>query len=71
MHELRVPSFCPQCEFVMKGKSTSTYYDYGVCINCFIEFIEGREEKWKNGERPSKERIERFKKAISSSHNDL
>ena len=45
----------------MKGKSTSTYYDYGVCVNCFIQFIEGRETRWKSGWRPSQEQLEAFK----------
>lgn len=50
---LRVPIFCPVCSNLMKGRSTSTYYDYGACVNCFIYFIEGREERWKSGWRPS------------------
>lgn len=57
---LRVPSFCPMCNLVMKGKSTYTYYDHGVCINCFIHFIEGREEKWKSGWRPSEEQLKAY-----------
>lgn len=59
--DLRAPAFCPVCETIMKGdKSTHTYYDYGCCVNCFIEFIEGREERWKLGWRPSDEQIKRF-----------
>lgn len=66
MKDLRVPSFCPLCERIMKGsKSNSTYYDWGCCSDCFIEFVEGREEKWKGGFRPSKEQIDRFVDKIS------
>jgi len=65
-NEYRVPTFCPQCEFLMKGKSTYTYMDHGVCVNCFIQFVEGREERWKSGWRPSPEQLEAFKKSISS-----
>ncbi len=54
---LRVPCWCPQCTLPMKGKSTNTFYSYGVCIVCFIEFIEGREQRWKDGWRPSPEEL--------------
>jgi len=62
---LRVPTFCPLCSLVMKGtRSNFTYYDYGVCVLCKIEFVEGREDRWKNGWRPSQEELERHKKNI-------
>ena len=58
---LRVPSFCPLCDCVMKGSfSTNSYYDYGTCINCRIEFIEGREQRWKDGWRPTKEQLDKY-----------
>lgn len=57
---LRVPAFCPMCEMLMKGKSVKTYYDYGVCMTCFIQFVEGREEAWKSGERPTEEQIKSY-----------
>lgn len=58
---LRVPSFCPICDLIMKGnKSTASYYDFGCCANCHIEFIEHREEKWKSGWRPSQADIDKF-----------
>lgn len=61
-HKLRVPVFCPQCSFVMKGtRSNVTYYQYDCCVNCFIEFIETREQRWKDGWRPSPEQLEAFK----------
>jgi len=50
----------------MKGsKSNYTFYDYGCCVNCFIEFIEGREQRWKDGWRPSPEEIRAFHEKIS------
>jgi hypothetical protein len=58
---MRVPAWCPQCDSLMKGKSTKTYYDWGVCVLCHIEFIEGREEKWKSGWRPTEEQIKNFR----------
>jgi len=55
--DLRVPTFCPLCDFTMKGKSTTTFYSHGVCIHCFIQFVDGREERWKAGWRPSEEQL--------------
>jgi hypothetical protein len=56
---LRVPVWCPLCSGLMKGRSTLTFYDWGVCVGCHIEFVDGREERWKEGWRPSKEEVER------------
>lgn len=58
LRSLRVPSFCPICDRVMKGsKSNHSYYDFGCCYDCFIEFVEGREERWRGGWRPDEERL--------------
>lgn len=57
--DLRVPSFCPLCKCIMKGSlSVCSYYDWGVCVNCKIEFVECREQQWKDGWRPTQEQIE-------------
>ena len=59
LSSLRVPGFCPICDQPMKGtKSTACYYDWGTCFFCFIEFIEDREQRWKDGWRPSPEEIQ-------------
>jgi hypothetical protein len=60
-NSLKVPCWCPQCQGPMKGKSTNSFYDFGVCIVCFIEFIEGREQRWKDGWRPSTEELAAFR----------
>jgi len=58
---LRVPMWCPVCRSIMKGsKSNHTYYDYKCCTHCFIEFVEGREQRWKDGWRPDEKTIEKF-----------
>lgn len=55
---LRVPSWCPICQSFMKdNKSVNTYYNAGCCIHCFIQFVEGREARWKAGWRPSDDEI--------------
>lgn len=65
--KLRVPFWCPQCNGPMKGKSTSMFYRYGCCMVCFIEFIDGREQKWKDGWRPSPEDMKRFEEKYNKS----
>ena len=62
MEEFRVPAFCPMCGQTMMGKSTSTYYDWGCCMNCSIHFIEGREQRWRDGWRPTVAEIDAMKK---------
>ena len=60
LSELRVPIRCPMCKYLMKGKSTNTWYDWQCCMDCFIEFIESREERWKSGWRPTDEQISSY-----------
>ena len=63
---LRVPMWCPVCKSIMKGsKSNHTYYNYDCCVNCFIEFVEGREERWEGGWRPTDELLDVFSKKLS------
>lgn len=45
-----------------RSRSTYTYYDWGVCADCFIEFVEHREERWRSGWRPSNEEVQSFLK---------
>lgn len=58
LRKYMVPSFCPICEGVMWGKSTSTYYQYGCCVFCHLQYVEGREDVWKEGWRPTAEQVE-------------
>jgi len=62
LSDLRVPAFCPVCERPMVGgrETVSLYYKWGTCISCFIQFVEGREELWKAGRRPSQEEIDKY-----------
>lgn len=61
----KVPIWCPYCKQMMKGKSTQTFYRYGCCVHCSIEFIEDREDRWRSGWRPSEADIEAFLKKLS------
>lgn len=59
----RVPVWCPICDLVMKGDSKS-YYDWGCCNLCFIQFVEERERRWVDGWRPTEEEVESFRRTM-------
>tara|TARA_B100000902_G_C26505932_1_gene526197 strand:+ start:102 stop:473 length:372 start_codon:yes stop_codon:yes gene_type:complete len=45
---------CPVCEvYSMSIKDDLYMTKYKCCFNCFIQYIEGREERWKSGWRPN------------------
>lgn len=60
MKDIKVPIRCPFCGYLMKGKSTNTWYDWKCCMDCYIEFIESREDRWKSGWRPTQEQIDSY-----------
>lgn len=49
----RKQKFCSQCEVRIKNLNDDTCYTkYETCFNCYIEYIEQREERWMQGWRP-------------------
>lgn len=56
---LRIPAWCPQCDLYIRDDGKS-YYRWGVCLPCFIEFIEHREDRWRSGWRPDADDLQRF-----------
>lgn len=62
----RVPAFCPICGRVMLGsRSVTTYYDFGCCRDCWVEWVDYREERWLSGWRPTPEQVDAFIKKLS------
>ena len=46
---------CSTCKtYSFKSKDDVYMTKFGCCWNCYIQYIEGREERWKNGWRPNK-----------------
>lgn len=69
LREHRVPAFCPVCKSLMRGdKCTTSYYSFGCCMDCFIQWVDGREERWQSGWRPSDEQIAKFLKQFQPSY---
>lgn len=47
---------CPVCSTYSFDKADDFYmHKYECCHNCFIQYVDGREERWQSGWRPSKE----------------
>jgi len=48
---------CPVCETFSFNLKDDTYMNkYDCCYNCYIQWVEGREERWATGWRPLKEK---------------
>ena len=51
---------CPVCNKYCTKKQNDLYLNkYECCFECYIKYIEGREERWKNGWRPENGREKR------------
>ena len=46
---------CPVCStYSFKSNDDVYVTKFGCCFNCYVQYIEGREERWKKGWRPIK-----------------
>jgi len=46
---------CPVCEtFSFEMKDDAYMMKYDCCYKCYIQWVDGREERWKSGWRPPK-----------------
>ena len=47
---------CPSCSTYSFNFKDDLYMNkFQCCYSCYIQWVEGREERWKNGWRPNKE----------------
>lgn len=50
---------CPVCGSYSFSASDDLYMArFECCFNCYIQWVEGREERWESGWRPPKEQID-------------
>lgn len=65
--EDKIPAYCPACNHFIDNWKAKNYYLWGVCYDCYIEHIEGRELSKEKDlstiRRVVKEKIELKKKA--------
>lgn len=53
--------FCFICNYpFLKKEDFDLCNTYSSCNECFLTFIEGRKEEWKNGWRPNPEKIKEY-----------
>lgn len=46
---------CPVCEkYILDQKDDLYLFKYECCSTCYIQYVEDREMRWKNGWRPTK-----------------
>lgn len=46
---------CPTCgSYSFSGDDDVYMIKFGCCFNCYIQYVEDREERWKSGWRPNK-----------------
>lgn len=62
--------YCNLCSYPnLTGEDFESSKKYGCCNQCYMEFIEGNREAWKNGWRPEKTIVNDYillKKKINS-----
>lgn len=45
---------CPVCgSYSFSGQDDLYMTKFECCFNCYVQFVEGREERWKSGWRPN------------------
>ena len=51
----KIDRTCPVCSSYSFSSKDDLYMNkFECCFNCFIQYVEGREERWKTGWRPNK-----------------
>jgi len=49
-----VERICPVCDSYSLSARDDLYMNkFHCCFNCYIQYVEGREERWKTGWRPN------------------
>ena len=57
-----VPHWCTVCEHMLKSKiDYQTSKEHGCCEDCWLTFGQMRQKEWKEGWRPDKETLDRYK----------
>ena len=50
---------CPVCKTYSFSRKDDLYMNrFKCCYDCYVDFVEYREEAWRNGDRPTEEQIE-------------
>jgi|TARA_Y100000310_G_scaffold233177_1_gene236031 hypothetical protein len=56
-----IPAKCSLCTFPMRELDDAiSYTSYECCSKCYVQFVEGRKDRWNSGWRPEKEELSKF-----------
>ena len=65
--EDKVPLDCPVCSLSMRDQQDIVSYSfYGCCSDCKVTWAEPNIDKWKEGWRPSEEKISKYRENLLS-----
>jgi hypothetical protein len=57
--EVTIDRSCPVCKtYSFSGKDDLYMNRFKSCYRCYIDFIQDREDRWRDGWRPNKEHLE-------------
>jgi predicted Zn-ribbon and HTH transcriptional regulator len=57
-NQLNIPRTCPVCKTYSFSRRDDLYMNrFKCCFECYVEFVEHREDRWHEGWRPDKEQI--------------
>ena len=60
----KIGLFCKVCDYLLNtSQDIESSRQHGCCNECYITFVESREEEWKKGWRPDKETLNRYKES--------
>jgi hypothetical protein len=64
--------FCKVCNYIFASfKDAEVAKEYECCEECYLTFVESRKKEWKNGWRPDKVTIRRYKDSRKILINDF
>jgi hypothetical protein len=54
----KIERSCPVCKtYSFSGKDDLYMNRFECCFECYVEFVDGREDRWREGWQPDQERI--------------
>jgi hypothetical protein len=63
----KVPLDCPVCNFSIRDQSDiMSYIDYSCCSECQASWAEPNSSQWKDGWRPSEDKIAKYRENLLS-----
>ena len=65
--EDKVPLDCPVCNLSMRDQQDiMAYTSYECCSECKLVWVDSNLDRWKNGWRPSEEKISKYRENLLS-----